>query len=72
MPELPEVETTIRDLNKKVLKRTFVDIWTDTKKLIKKPASFEEFKKELKGKKIQKIWRREKILFLNFLMVSLF
>ena len=29
MPELPEVETTIRDLKNKVLKRTFIDAWTD-------------------------------------------
>jgi len=26
MPELPEVETTVRDLNKKVLGRTFIDV----------------------------------------------
>ena len=36
MPELPEVETTVRGLQKKVLNRTFVDFWTDSKKLIKK------------------------------------
>jgi len=58
MPELPEVETTIRGLQKKVLNRTFVDVWTDDKKIIKKP--FGEFQKELLGKKIQKIWRRGK------------
>ena len=37
MPELPEVETTIRDLRKKVLNRTFFDVWTDWKKVIKRP-----------------------------------
>lgn len=60
MPELPEVETTAKDLQTKVLSRTFVDVWTDTKKIIKKPKDFEEFRKQLKGKKIQKIWRRGK------------
>ena len=60
MPELPEVETTIGDLQKKVLKRTFLDVWTDFKKIIKKPKNFEQFKKEIKGKKIEKIWRRGK------------
>lgn len=60
MPELPEVETTVRDLQTKVLSRTFVDVWTDFKKMIKKPGDFGQFKKELKGKKIQKIWRRGK------------
>jgi len=60
MPELPEVETTVRDLNKKVLGRTFVDIWTDFPKMIKLPKNLEQFKKEIKGKKIEKIWRRGK------------
>ncbi|MBZ9578012.1 DNA-formamidopyrimidine glycosylase [Patescibacteria group bacterium] len=60
MPELPEVETTVRGLRTKVLSRTFIDVWTDTKKIIKKPKDFEEFRKQLKGKKIQKIWRRGK------------
>jgi len=64
MPELPEVETTVRDLKTKVLKRTFVDVWTDFKRIVKKPKNFERFKKEIKGKKIKRIWRRGKnILF---------
>jgi len=64
MPELPEVETTVLDLQKKVLGRTFVDVWSDFKKMIKKP-NFEKFKKEIKGKKIQKIWRRGKNIIFN-------
>ncbi len=60
MPELPEVETTIRDLQTKVLKRTFVDVWADSSKIIKKPENFKKFKERIKGKKIQKIWRRGK------------
>jgi formamidopyrimidine-DNA glycosylase len=64
MPELPEVETIIRDLNKsrapKILDARFVDIWTDSQKMIKNPKSFKEFKEKLKGKKIEKIWRRGK------------
>jgi len=60
MPELPEVETTIKGLQKKVLNRAFVDVWTDWKKTIKKPKSFEEFRKEIKNKKIKRIWRRAK------------
>jgi len=59
MPELPEVETTIRDLRKKILNRTFINVWTDFKKIIKKP-NFDQFRKEIKNKKIQKIWRRGK------------
>jgi len=59
MPELPEVQTTVLGLKKKVLNRTFVDVWTDTKKLFKN-ISFPDFKKEIKGKKIKKIYRRGK------------
>jgi len=60
MPELPEVETTVRDLERKVRNRTFIDIWTDSVKMIKSPLNFEDFKKEIKNEKIQKIWRRGK------------
>jgi len=65
MPELPEVETTVRDLQKKVLGRTFIDVWTDSKNLIKKPGSFNEFKGGIKGKKIKKVWRRGKNILLD-------
>lgn len=60
MPELPEVQTTVNGLNKKVLGRTFVDVWSDWEKVVKIPKNFAEFKKKLKGKKIIKIWRRAK------------
>ena len=60
MPELPEVQTTVDGLNKKVLKRTFVDVWSDWSKIVKQPKNFEQFKKEIKNKKIEKIWRRAK------------
>ncbi|MBI2053941.1 MAG: DNA-formamidopyrimidine glycosylase [Candidatus Staskawiczbacteria bacterium] len=60
MPELPEVETTVKGLNSKVLGRTFLDVWTDAEKIIKKPNNFKAFKKEIKGKKIIKAWRRAK------------
>lgn len=67
MPELPEVETIVRDLKsraQKVLCARFVDVWTDWEKMIKKPKSFEEFKKEIKGEEIADIRRRGKnILF---------
>lgn len=67
MPELPEVETIVRELNlarPKILGAKILDVWTDWKKIIKKPKDFEEFKKEIKGKKILEIKRRGKnILF---------
>ncbi len=60
MPELPEVQTTIKGLNKKVLSRTFVDVWSDWEKMVKKPKDFKVFEKQLKGKKIKRVWRRAK------------
>ena len=65
MPELPEVETTVKGLNAKVLKRAFVDVWSDWEKIIKKPKNFNEFKKDLKGKKIIKVWRRAKNIIID-------
>ncbi len=60
MPELPEVETTVRGLQKKVLDRTFIDVWTDWEKTFKRPKHFKDFKKELIGRKILRVWRRAK------------
>lgn len=63
MPELPEVETIVRDLNRrapKILGACFVDAWTDAPKIIKKPKNFSDFKKQIRAKKIKKIWRRAK------------
>ncbi len=63
MPELPEVETTVRFLRKArppILGAGFVDLWSDFKKIVKKPKNFRQFKKEIQGKKILKIRRRAK------------
>lgn len=64
MPELPEVEVTVRGLRTKVLGRTFVDVWTDFQKMIKKPG-FRKFKKELKGKKIKGVRRKGKNIIID-------
>jgi formamidopyrimidine-DNA glycosylase len=64
MPELPEVETTVRELNKKILGLKIKDVWTDWAKSIKRPKNFSSFKKQIVGRKIEKIERRGKnILF---------
>ncbi len=63
MPELPEVETTVNTLKKKIIGRRITDVWFDWPKLIKKPKP-EEFKKRIIGRRIEKISRRAKnILF---------
>ncbi len=70
MPELPEVETVVRDLQKKVVGRKITDVWFDWPKLIKDPfdqsrikvahkhvAGFKDF---LRGEKIISVRRRAK------------
>ncbi|MFA5013454.1 MAG: DNA-formamidopyrimidine glycosylase [Candidatus Paceibacterota bacterium] len=63
MPELPEVETIVNGLKKEVLKRTFLNIWTDAPKLVKR-RTLNDFKRNIVGRKILDIKRRAKnILF---------
>ena len=64
MPELPEVETIVRDLRKEVLHRTFIDIWTDAANMIKKDT-LENFKKKLVGKEIIGVRRRAKNVLID-------
>lgn len=65
MPELPEVETTAKELNAKIRNRVFVGIWTDSFKMAKRPKDFNLFKKELVGKKIKNVKRRGKNIIFN-------
>lgn len=59
MPELPEVETIVRDLNKKVLGQKIKDIWSDAAKL-----RVERLKSKVIGEEILDVKRRGKnILF---------
>lgn len=60
MPELPEVETTVRGLRAKVKGKTIEDVWTDFERIVKKPKKFSEFKKQIKGSKIKKVGRKGK------------
>ena len=66
MPELPEVQTIVNDLNKKVKGLTITDIWTDWPKYFKRsPGHLEGFRKTIRGKKILRIWRLGKNLIFN-------
>ncbi|MFH1183317.1 MAG: DNA-formamidopyrimidine glycosylase [Candidatus Moraniibacteriota bacterium] len=64
MPELPEVETTIRYLRPKIIGRKIKDIWTDWPKGIGN-VLFPELQKTLKGKSISAIDRRGKNILLE-------
>ena len=65
MPELPEVETMRRELEEKVRGRTFLDVWTDTPKLIYYPLRFSNFQKEVKGRKLEWVERKGKVLIIH-------
>lgn len=65
MPELPEVETTVRDLRKKLVGLRFKDVWTDWYKTFKKAGGFDNFKKSIKNKKILNIRRRAKFIVVD-------
>lgn len=56
MPELPEVQTIVSDLQKILPGLKIGDVWTDWKKMFKN-TSFENFKKEVSGEKILNVRR---------------
>src|SRR3989344_193692 len=72
MPELPEVETTIRSLNRTVKGLRIIDVWSsynssfhDGKNNIKNLKYFKKFKKEVVGKKILATERIAKNIIIN-------
>ena len=72
MPELPEVETTVRGLKKTILGLIIKDVWTDlaTKDsrqhdTVANPKYFKLFKKEVSGKKIKSVERQAKNILIN-------
>ncbi|MFZ3011567.1 MAG: DNA-formamidopyrimidine glycosylase [Minisyncoccia bacterium] len=72
MPELPEVETTKRGLEKTILGLAIKDVWTDLSTADKRksdtvanPKYFKVFKKEILNKKVTSIERRAKNILIN-------
>lgn len=75
MPELPEVETTVRGLQRKIVGRVIKDVWSDLPRkrvslphfanTIKSQSFFDIFKKRVCGKKIVKITRRAKNILIE-------
>jgi formamidopyrimidine-DNA glycosylase len=64
MPELPEVETIKRELNRKIKGKTLEKLWTDHPKMVR-DTSFDKLEKEVQKAKIVKVFRRAKNLFLE-------
>lgn len=72
MPELPEVETTVRGLNETVRGRKIVDAWSSLpqkshkkKDEVKNLDFWKKFQKEIVGKKILKAERRGKNILIH-------
>lgn len=64
MPELPEVQTVVTDLNEKIRGDEIVDFWSDTPGAIKN-ATLKNFQKEIKGRKILLARRIGKNIFID-------
>jgi len=60
MPELPEVQTIVNELNEKIAKKTIKDVWVGKEKLIKNFSA-----QELKEKKIIEVQRRAKYIVIE-------
>lgn len=65
MPELPEVETIVKYLGKKILGCKIQDFWCDAPKLIKSSGGVKAFKRDILGKKIRAIRRRGKNILME-------
>lgn len=72
MPELPEVETTTRGLQKEIVGLKILNVWTDLKTAdrrkhdtVANPKYFKFFKKEVSGKKVLSAERRAKNILIN-------
>ena len=64
MPELPEVQTIVSDLQKILPGLKIGDVQTDWKKMFKN-TSFENFRKEVIGEKILRIERKGKNILIH-------
>jgi len=64
MPELPEVQTIVNGLNKKVLGLKITNTWTDWPKMMR-TQSLEKFKSEIKGRNILRAHRRAKYIMMD-------
>jgi formamidopyrimidine-DNA glycosylase len=65
MPELPEVETAVRELKRKLVGKKITKVWTDFTRPPKHPASWESFKRKVRGKEIKGLRRRAKNILID-------
>ena len=65
MPELPEVETIKRELEKKILGKKITEVKVIRPKVIKEP-SVDKFEQGLTGEAPEEIIRKAKVLIIKF------
>src|SRR3989338_7968323 len=65
MPELPEVETIVRGLKKKIIGLKITDVWADWPKTLKQAGGIDGFRKQVKNKKILSVRRRAKYIVMD-------
>ena len=65
MPELPEVETTVRYLKPKLTGLKIRDFWADRDKVVRQAGGVSAFRKEVKNKRITKVYRRAKLIVID-------
>jgi formamidopyrimidine-DNA glycosylase len=64
MPELPEVETTVRGIRPHLLGRTITDVWFDWSNGLITPDPI-TFQSRLQGQKVVKVYRRAKYIVIE-------
>src|SRR5438876_881144 len=65
MPELPEVETIVRELRKNIIGLKITDFWADREKPFRQTGGIKKFKNEIIGKKIISVTRRAKFIVID-------
>ena len=64
MPELPEVEVTVRQLRARLVGRLVMDVQTDWPKYFQSPKTEEDFRSCVKGRRIDGVQRRAKYILI--------
>lgn len=65
MPELPEVELTMRVLKPLIIGQRISDFWIDWPRELKSPISLEKIRQEVEGLRIKNLSRKGKVLFVE-------
>ncbi len=65
MPELPEVETIVRQLKRKIIGLKITDFWADWPRSVRQAGGVRGAKKQMVGREIKNVNRRAKYIVIN-------